>query len=142
VCANLRPLAARKELALSCDLPDDLPELTADPQRVAQVLTNLLNNAIKFTPEGGRIAVRARREAGAVRGGGSDTGIGIVAAGPPHLFQPFPQVDMSPTRGFGGTGLGLSISKALVEAHGGVIGVSSEPGRGSTFWFTLPLDAA
>jgi signal transduction histidine kinase/HAMP domain-containing protein len=114
----------------------------ADRGRVRQVLLNLLSNAIKFTPEGGRITVTA----GPVNGGGgsevriavTDTGIGIAAEDQPKLFQEFSQLDASASRKYEGTGLGLALSRRLIELHGGAIGVESEMGKGSTFWFTLP----
>ncbi|HBN09401.1 MAG TPA: hypothetical protein DD435_12385, partial [Cyanobacteria bacterium UBA8530] len=103
---------------------------------------NLVNNAIKFTPKGGRIKVRA-----CVKGKDllcevedNGIGIGITKEDFPKLFNRFSQLDMSTTRTAGGTGLGLSISKALIEAHEGKIGVESEEGKGSIFWFTLPLN--
>jgi len=112
----------------------------ADRGRVRQVLLNLLSNAIKFTPDGGRITVAA----GPVNGGSevrvavSDTGIGIAAEDQPKLFQEFSQLDASASRKYEGTGLGLALSRRLIELHGGAIGVESEVGKGSTFWFTLP----
>lgn len=139
VLARLAPLAAAKGLSLAARLPEDLPPLEADPQRVGQMLTNLISNAIKFTPPGGRIEVRASMGPEDVRCEVSDTGIGIAEANLPRLFQRFGQLDSSNTRAAGGTGLGLSIVKALATAHGGAVGVRSAPGQGSTFWFTLPL---
>jgi signal transduction histidine kinase len=112
----------------------------ADRGRVRQVLLNLLSNAIKFTPDGGRITVAA----GPVNGGSevrvtiTDTGIGIAAEDQPKLFQEFSQLDASASRKYEGTGLGLALSRRLIELHGGAIGVESEVGKGSTFWFTLP----
>ncbi len=114
----------------------------ADRGRVRQVLLNLLSNAIKFTPDGGRITVAA----GPVNGGAgsevriavTDTGIGIAAEDQPKLFQEFSQLDASASRKYEGTGLGLALSRRLIELHGGAIGVESEMGKGSTFWFTLP----
>lgn len=140
VVSHLKPLADQCHHRIEVDVPADLPDLLADAQRVGQVLTNLTNNAIKFTPEGGTIRIAARREGGGIRCEVCDTGIGIAPQDVTKLFQPFTQLDMSHTRRVGGTGLGLSISKALVEAHGGQIGVDSTPGMGSTFWFTLPLE--
>ena len=119
--------------------PQEL-RVQADRGRVRQVLLNLLSNAIKFTPDGGRITVAA----GPVNGGAevriavSDTGIGIAAEDQPKLFQEFSQLDASASRKYEGTGLGLALSRRLIELHGGTIGVDSEMGKGSTFWFTLP----
>ncbi|MFN3430807.1 MAG: ATP-binding protein [Candidatus Sericytochromatia bacterium] len=137
----LEPLAQTKRQRLVEAVPADLPPLTADAQRLAQVLTNLIGNAIKFTPEGGTITVSAALDGRQVRCRIADTGPGIADADQARLFMPFTQLDMSHTRAAGGVGLGLSICRALVEAHGGRIGVDSEPGRGSTFWFTLPIEA-
>jgi signal transduction histidine kinase len=135
------PAARKKAISLVADpVPSELPALTADPMRVVQVLNNLLGNAIKFTPEGGRVSVRTSAEAGFLRCEVADTGVGIAAADQPKLFQRFSQLDMSNTRSAGGAGLGLSIVKAIVNAHGGEVGIHSEPGEGATFWFTLPLE--
>jgi len=114
----------------------------ADPGRVRQVLLNLLSNAIKFTPDGGRITVVAAPVNGGsiseVRIAVSDTGIGIAPEDQPKLFKEFSQLDASASRKYEGTGLGLALSRQLVELHGGTMGVESEMGKGSTFWFTLP----
>ncbi len=133
-------LARQKNLTLINEVPIDAPELVADPQRLRQVLTNLIQNAIKFTPEGGAIRVRCQVAGSHLRCDVSDSGVGIAQADLPKLFQRFSQLDMSSTRKVGGAGLGLSICKALVEAHGGTIGVDSTVGKGSTFWFSLPLN--
>ncbi len=144
--------AAEKGLALTLDIGEELPEnLIGDPIRIGQILLNFGANAIKFTERGGlRIAVR-KEEAAAVpaaEGPGdglwlrfevSDTGIGIGANQLGGLWQIFQQADMSTTRKYGGTGLGLAISKRLAEIMGGIVGVESELGIGSTFWFTVPL---
>ncbi|MGE5706744.1 MAG: ATP-binding protein, partial [Bacteroidota bacterium] len=136
---SLRPLADRKKLNLLDEVSANLPPLMIDEQRIGQVLTNLIGNAIKFTPAGGTIRVRAFIEEGGLRCEVSDTGVGISPADIPKLFQRFTQLDMTTTRRTGGMGLGLSIAKAIVEGHGGEIGVESELKKGSTFWFRLPL---
>ncbi|HBN09756.1 MAG TPA: hypothetical protein DD435_14250 [Cyanobacteria bacterium UBA8530] len=141
VLENQKKRAAQKNQELLERLPPDLPEVTMDEQRVAQVLKILIGNAIKFTPLGGKIWLRAFVEGDSLRCEVEDDGIGIAAEDYPRLFSPFTQLDMSATRQEGGSGLGLSISKAIVEAHGGRIGVKSERGSGSLFWFTLPLKA-
>src|SRR6266705_1507859 len=114
--------------------------VTADRGRLLQVLLNLLSNAIKFTTDGGRVTLSARLGDGGrqVRVAVSDTGIGIAPQDQAKLFQEFVQLDATPSRRYEGTGLGLALSKRLVELHGGTIGVESELGKGSTFWFTLP----
>jgi signal transduction histidine kinase len=139
--AQFSPLARAKGVALDLASlpPPDGGQVFADPQRVAQVLANVLTNAVKFTPAGGLVHVSATREEGRMRISVRDTGIGIPPADLERLFQPFTQVDMSATRRAGGSGLGLSICKALVEGQGGRLGVTSTPGVGSTFWFELPL---
>ncbi len=139
VCDSLRPLAEQKSLRFGCPEMDAVPTIQADPQRVRQVMVNLVNNAIKFTPEGGAIDVRLRPCGDVVLCEVEDTGIGIAESDIAKLFIPFTQLDMSNTRRAGGTGLGLSITKSLIDAHGGRIGVRSEPGVGSTFWFELPV---
>jgi two-component system sensor histidine kinase/response regulator len=133
--------AAAKGLELVFDVARDVPAVvTGDSLRVGQVLINFANNAVKFTERGEIIVsvqVRERSERDALLYFAvSDTGIGIAEEQVGRLFQSFQQADSSTTRRFGGTGLGLAISKRLAELMGGTVGVSSEPGRGSTFWFT------
>ncbi|MBM3276276.1 MAG: hypothetical protein FJZ00_14070, partial [Candidatus Sericytochromatia bacterium] len=134
----LEPLADQKAQRLAAHLPEDIPVLELDEGRIVQTLANLLGNAIKFAPDGGTAAVRIEVEADEVRCMVEDSGIGIALEDQPRLFQRISQLDVGSTRQVKGTGLGLSISKALVEAHGGEIGVQSAPGEGSRFWFTLP----
>jgi signal transduction histidine kinase/DNA-binding response OmpR family regulator/HPt (histidine-containing phosphotransfer) domain-containing protein len=137
--------AAAKKLELVVHVHPDLPDrVLGDPQRIRQCLVNLVGNAIKFTRTG-EIVLEVRnvgRRDGKVLAQFEvrDTGIGIAPDTLQTLFQPFVQADSSTTRHFGGTGLGLSIVRRLVEMMGGAIGVESEPGKGSTFWFTLPLE--
>ncbi len=134
----LTPQASAKGLALNADLPD-LPLVNADRQRVGQILHNLLENAVAYTPAGGEIVVRARSTGAEVEISVSDTGIGIAPEHLPYVFERFYRADPSRTRSTGGAGLGLSIVKQLVEAHGGYVWVESEMGKGSTFAFTLPV---
>ena len=140
----LHPLAHERGLALHFDLAEGSPPMVkGDPTRLRQVLLNLAGNAIKFTPQG-RVTVTVRyRPSGPgrfhFRFEVHDTGIGIPADKLGSLFAAFSQADFSTSRRFGGSGLGLAISKRLVEAMGGTIGVASEAGAGSTFWFELDL---
>ncbi len=129
------PQAAEKSLELEVEIPDGLPPVSADPERVLQVFSNLLGNALKFTPAGGRIAVRAGPDPAGVCFAVSDTGPGIPAADLPHVFDRFWQARQTARDG---AGLGLPITRGIVEAHGGTIRAESTPGVGTTFSFTLP----
>lgn len=136
---NMEPLAREKGLKLEEDLPADLPPIEADRPKLRRILVNLFSNAIKFTGRGGRVTVRAAREDGQVRISVSDTGVGIAPEDVKRLFDKYEQARSRATRGEKGTGLGLYITKQLVELHGGEIRVESEPGKGSTFSFTIPV---
>ena len=125
-------------LKMVLDIPDGLPLVQADPQRVYQVFDNLLGNAIKFSEKGGAITVRLRCTDGFVRADVIDQGIGIPAGHVARIWERFYQVDGTSTRRFGGAGLGLAIVKRIIEAHGGTVGVESSEGKGSDFFFTLP----
>jgi len=138
VARVLRPQLEGKGQWLTLDLAKALPAVVGDADRVRQILTNLLSNALKYTPPGGRITITARRDAGCVRVAVQDTGIGLAPEDQAQLFTPFFRAQNDATQGVGGTGLGLAITQALVELHGGAITVTSVPGQGSTFSFTLP----
>jgi CheY-like chemotaxis protein len=136
-------LVKDKPVELYQKIAPDLPSVKADPIKVRQVILNLISNAAKFTDEGS-IIVKASQQIGPdgapeIKVCVTDTGQGISPEDQKKLFQPFSQVDASPTRKTSGSGLGLSICRALVEMHGGKIGLESEPGKGSSFYFTLPL---
>lgn len=130
----------QKRLALSLDMPASLPSVRADRMRLRQVLGILLDNAVKYTPEGGRVTLRAfaSEDRKAVTIQVEDTGIGILSTDLPRVFERFYRVDKSRTRESGGYGLGLAIARHIVENHGGRIWAESQAGRGSTFSFTLP----
>jgi len=134
---RLRLQAERAGLILAIECPDDLPPVLADATRVQQVVVNLLHNAIKFTPSGGQVIVHAEQQDRVVRFNVTDWGIGVAAEDLPRIFERFYKADRS--RATSGTGLGLAIARHLVEAHGGRIWAESEVGKGSTFYFTIPL---
>jgi two-component system phosphate regulon sensor histidine kinase PhoR len=134
---RLNEQAERADLSLETHCPDDLPDVYADSSRLGQVLSNLLHNAIKFTPEGGQVILAAAQNADVVEFSVQDNGIGIPADDLPRIFERFYKADHA--RAEGGTGLGLAIARHLVEAHGGRIWVESTEGRGSTFYFTIPI---
>jgi two-component system phosphate regulon sensor histidine kinase PhoR len=152
---SLKPLISRaqglvetnvsgKNLMLFTHLPEDLPKVLANVSNLEQVFVNLMDNAIKYTPEGGKIAVSAFEigdtpENRMVQVNVKDTGIGMEAKHIPRLFERFYRVDKARSRDLGGTGLGLSIVKHIIQYHGGEIWVESEPNKGSTFHFTLQI---
>jgi signal transduction histidine kinase len=140
VVQQLVTLAARGGVLLRNQVRHDLPEIDCDGQRIEQVLTNLISNAIKFTPTGGQIIVSATAEANQLRFCVADTGQGIPPEALPRIFDKFFQVQSNTETGKIGTGLGLAIVKHLVELHGGEVSVESEPGKGSRFYFTVPWE--
>lgn len=141
---SMAPLAKKKGLALDFVSPPSLPQVLADEARVRQILLNLLSNAVKFTPAGSilvRLALPVKEDR-EIAVSVQDTGIGIAQKNLVYIFEPFHQIDNTPSRKYGGTGLGLSISKQLAELMGGRIWAKSIEGEGSTFTFTLPMAEA
>jgi two-component system OmpR family sensor kinase/two-component system sensor histidine kinase BaeS len=143
---SLAPLALDRQVDLTARLPNDLPTVQADADRVAQILRNLLVNAVRYTPAGGSVTVSATSAGSLVQIDVTDTGEGIAPEDLPNVFERFWRADRARARGNrphgihgGGTGLGLSVAQSLVKAHGGDIWVESTPGQGSTFSFTLPI---
>jgi two-component system, OmpR family, phosphate regulon sensor histidine kinase PhoR len=134
----VRPLADKKGVRLVEQPGPEEAEVSCDPEAVSQILSNLLDNAIKYTPEGGDVAVGAAPDGDTVKFSVRDSGCGIPEEELPRLFERFYRVDKARSRELGGTGLGLSIVKHLVLAHGGQVWVESRKNEGSTFWFTLP----
>jgi two-component system, OmpR family, phosphate regulon sensor histidine kinase PhoR len=138
-CIETTQLAAgTKQLTLKSALPADLPEVQGDANRLQQVLQNLLDNAVQYTPSGGKITAEAKRTRGEVIITVSDTGIGVPQSDQSRIFERFYRVDAARSREAGGTGLGLSIARHIVEAHGGRIWVDSTVGEGSQFHFSIP----
>jgi signal transduction histidine kinase len=135
----VRERAHRHGIALSARLDEGLGEVVADERKLKQVLVNLLANAVKFTPEGGRVEIAAARHDGTLEIAVSDTGVGIAPEDQATIFEEFRQVGADRTRRVEGTGLGLSLVKRLVELHGGTVRLQSELGKGSTFTVRLPV---
>jgi signal transduction histidine kinase len=140
VLSEIDVMRGRRDVELAEDLPQDLPPVYADAERVHQVLFNLLDNAVRFTPPGGRVTVRASTRNGSVDVAVADTGPGIASEHLPRVFERFYRVDPGRSRDEGGTGIGLAIARSVVEAHGGRIWAESQPGKGSVFTFELPVD--
>jgi signal transduction histidine kinase len=135
----IKERASRHGVRLERVVDEELGDFRGDERKLKQVLVNLLSNAVKFTPEGGKIQVRAGLDNGAVKISVSDTGIGIASEHHETIFEEFRQVGSDYARKREGTGLGLTLTKKFVEMHGGRIWVESEPGKGSTFTFILPV---
>jgi len=138
VVTAVEALAVEKHLALTASVPPDLPPGKGDAQRLRQVLLNLVGNALKFT-EVGEVRIQVTAADGMFTVTVADTGPGIAEAEQQKIFEEFQQAESATTRTQGGTGLGLAIAKKIVELHGGRIGVESHLGKGSTFWFTVPI---
>lgn len=140
---TVAPAAAAKEIDLVTRLDSAVARMSGDATRLQQVAWNLLANAIKFTPKGGRVEVLLERDTSYLRLRVSDTGQGIRADFLPHVFERFRQADSGPTRASGGLGLGLAVVRHLVELHGGQVSVDSRgEGRGATFTATFPIPSA
>ena len=135
----MKPMLAPRKQSLEVDVEEELPLVHADKAKVRQVLLNLLSNATKFTPDGGRLKIEAVKEDNWCQVSVIDNGIGIKKEDQERIFEPFYQLDSPLTRERRGTGLGLAIAKQIIEKHGGRIWVESEYGKGSRFTFTLPL---
>jgi signal transduction histidine kinase len=142
VLSEIEVARSDRGVGVTSHVPDDLPSVEADRERVHQVLFNLLDNAVRFTPSGGSVTVSADRHDGSVEVRVADTGVGIPAEHLPRLFERFYRADPSRSREDGGTGIGLAIARSVVEAHGGHINAQSEPGVGSVFTFDLPVAPA
>ncbi len=139
---RVAPEYAEKQLDLLVTPPTGLPDVMADPDRAVQVLTNLLTNALRYTPAPGRVEVSVTRQSAALAFQVRDTGVGIAPENLPRVFERFYRVEKSRARALGGSGIGLTISKALVEAmRGSIRAESAGPGKGSAFTFTLPVAA-
>ena len=132
--------AGRRGIAMESEIDESLGEMTGDERKVKQILLNLLSNAVKFTPEGGRVTLTARSVDSVLEIAVRDTGVGISAEDQGHIFEEFRQVGTDYARKVEGTGLGLTLTRRFVELHGGEIVVESEPGVGSEFRITLPLE--
>jgi len=137
----MQPQAEQKGLTLEFELEDGLPSVNADAANMEGVFTNLISNAIKYTPEGGLVRVTGKREGGYIRIDVQDTGIGISEKDLPRIFERFYRVKTEKTRQIVGTGLGLSIVKQVVDAHLGTIDVQSVENQGTCFTVKLPVVA-
>jgi two-component system sensor histidine kinase BaeS len=132
--------AQQQEVSLLVDVNPDLPEVTVDPERMAQVLSNLVGNALRYTPPHGKIVLSAEAQPDALILRVQDSGSGIAPEDLPHIFERFYRSDQSRTQN-GQSGLGLPIARSLVEMHGGNISAESAPGQGATFVIRLPVQA-
>lgn len=140
VARRLRPQFEGKGVSLEIISPDELPKVQADPDRISQVLINLIGNALQYTPENGQVSVIVSQVGNEIHTSVTDSGIGIPVEHLAHIFTRFYRVDKSRSRAGGGSGIGLTIAKHLVEAHGGKIWAESKgTGNGSTFTFSLPI---
>jgi two-component system phosphate regulon sensor histidine kinase PhoR len=142
VLSEIEVARSDRGVVVESALPNDLPPVNADRERVHQVLFNLVDNAVRFTPAGGAVMVSAQSHNGSVEVRVADTGVGIPPEHLPRLFERFYRADPARSREDGGTGIGLAIARSVVEAHGGHIRAESELGEGSVFTFDLPVAPA
>lgn len=142
IAGDLTGRAEKKNISIELDLAEELPSISADPLRLEQVFNNLLENAIKYTENGGRIALRAKLAGDFMDIRVEDSGVGIPPIDLPHIFERFYRADKARSREQGGTGLGLSIVKHIVQAHGGTVRAESTYGKGTTIILAWPLSAA
>ena len=138
IVGEMAQAANQKSILIALEIPSNFPAVRADARRLHQVFTNLVDNAVKYTQEGGRVIVSARDAGSEVEVCVADNGPGISTEHLPHLFERFYRADKARSRELGGTGLGLSIVKHIVGVHGGQVWAESEIGKGSKFYFTLP----
>jgi len=138
VISNFKETADQKGQKIKANIPPVLPHVLADEERMETVMENLLDNAVKYTPNNGEITVSAFEKDDGVQVEVADTGIGIPTNSLPRIFERFYRVDKARSRELGGTGLGLSIVKHIIETHGGKVRAESEVGKGSRFIFNLP----
>jgi signal transduction histidine kinase len=141
VVSEIEVASPGRNVRIAPEVPSDLPSVDADPERVHQVLFNLVDNAVRFTPDGGKVVVSAARRDGSIEIRVADTGSGISSEHLPRLFERFYRADTARSREDGGTGIGLAIARSVVEAHGGHISAESRVGKGSVFTFDLPVVA-
>jgi two-component system phosphate regulon sensor histidine kinase PhoR len=140
VAAQMNPLAKSRGISITTDLNPNTPAIKVDKDRIRQTLTNLVHNAVKFSNPGGKVIISTNYNHEVAIVNVSDTGMGISKEDLPHIFERFYKADKA--RSQGGSGLGLAIAKHTIQAHGGNISVKSEEGKGSTFSFTLPINAS
>lgn len=131
--------AAKHKMEMTLDTSEDLPMIEGDKSRIEQVILNIVSNAVRYTPEGGRIVISAKKAEDKVDIKVEDNGIGVPEEDLPHIFERFYRVDKARSRSMGGTGLGLAISREIVVRHGGTITIQSQLGRGTAVTVTLPV---
>jgi len=140
VKSTILPLAQIKSLEMEFKIGTDFGDIKADRSRLLQILYNLVSNAVKFTPEGGKVSVYCKKNGNRAIFSVTDTGIGISSEDQKYLFEPFKQIDSGMNRQYGGTGLGLALVRQFVDLHKGRVWFTSVQGKGSSFIFELPVN--